>query len=483
MSCLSLRSRFAARRLPAALQRAGCCLALLLPPLLLQPAWAYCDDPADARSARPALPDTEDFRASELFDGMGQGNGVEQLGSLAREAVQASADSRGAESNQRAARFDLAQTQAGAKPQISLNGSLGLGQTAISGTTQSVGGVGSVGVSANALLYDGGKLDELTTYRRRLVDASDSGIGATRERVVRDAVLTVIERNRFRLQLKVYQQEVAKLSCLAKSLEQTVALDRGRASELVQARKSQRQVEISRDDAQAALRQADARLRRIVGDNVAPWGAVGVPLIDLPNLNDVISQINDSADVRQLKLQADAQDALARANAADKSPQVRAQVGVNTGRAALVNSSSWNAGLALNYTLDDGGAVSAAASAARERADAARRSLESTVNERVKQASTLYDAARSAYLRARHYAAVLQDSDTLRNATYEQWAKLGRRSLFDLISAETEHYQLRLAYVNALHDGFASAAQLRNAGSGLLPWVAPDLATPALGSR
>ena len=90
--------------------------------------------------------------------------------------------------------------------------------------------------------------------------------------------------------------------------------------------------------------------------------------------------------------------------------------------------------------------------------------------------AALHDAARSAYLRARHVAGVLQDSDQLRNATFEQWSRLGRRSLFDLIAAENEHYQLRIAYINALHDGFSASAQMRNASSGLLPWIAPELA-------
>ena len=455
----------------SAFVQAGFALVALVPAL----AMAYCDDPAEVRSGRPALPDSQAFTASELFDGPTQGNGLEQLGSLAREAVVSSADVRGAEHSGRAAGFDLQQTEAGGKPQISLTGSAGVGQSAVAGTVQSVGAVGSVGVNATAPLYDGGKLNELTDYRRRLADAGQSAVGAARERAVREALLTVIDRNRYRLQLKVYQQYVAKLACLGNSIQQIVAQDRGRASELVQARKGMRQAEISRDEAQALLRQADTRLRRLVGDNVAPWGAVGVPLIELPELNTVFDQINDSAQVRQLKLQAEALDNLARANAADKSPQVRWQVGANAGRQAQLNSSAWNAGVALSYTLDDGGTVAAATSAARERAEAARRALEFTVNEKAKLAGTFHDAARSAYLRARHYAGVLQDSDQLRNATFEQWSKLGRRSLFDLISAESEHYQLRIAYVNALHDGFSASAQLRDAGSGLLPWVAPDL--------
>ena len=93
-----------------------------------------------------------------------------------------------------------------------------------------------------------------------------------------------------------------------------------------------------------------------------------------------------------------------------------------------------------------------------------------------KTASTYHDAARTSFLRVNHYAGVLADSDQVRNSTYEQWSKLGRRSLFDLMSAESEHYQLRVAYINALHDGFQATLQLRASGAGLLPWLAPEMA-------
>lgn len=444
----------------------------------------YCEDSAEAHGSVPALPEVGHIGPSALFDGMGAGNGLEQLGQLAREAVSSSADARSAEHGSTAAVYDLKQAEAGAAPNIVLGGGLGLGQTRSGAVTQGVSGTGAASVSVSAPLYDGGRLDQLSSYRRRLLDASASGAASARERAVKDALATVIDRNRYRLQLRVYQQYVAKMGCLAQSLEKIVAQDRGRASELLQARKGLRQAEISRDEAVASLRQADARLRLIVGGNGSSWEAVGVPLLQVPELPQVLGEIDHSPEVRQLRLQADAQESLARATQAEGSPQLRWQVGANTGRAAQTSSSTWNAGLTLAYTLDDGGAIAAGSRAALERAAAARRAQEALVTERSKLAGTYHDAARTAFQRANHYAGVLADSDQVRNATYEQWAKLGRRSLFDLMSAESEHYQLRVSYVNALHDGFQASMQLRATGAGLLPWLAPELgavAPPAAG--
>ena len=436
----------------------------------------YCEDPNEARSGVPVLPEVGRIGPSALFDGMSAGNGLDQLGSLAREAVAGSAEVRGGEHSRQAASWDLKSTEAGQSPTLQLGGGLGVGQARVDGHTQGASGTGSASLTLSAPLYDGGRLDQQGQYRKRLLESSGSGLLSVREKAVRETLATVLDRNRYRLQLRVYQQYVAKMSCLTQSLERIVAQDRGRASELVQARKGQRQAEISRDEAVAALRQADARLRLMVGGNVAPWGAVGVPLLELPPLQQVLEEIQSSPEVRQLRLQADAQESLAKATQAEGSPQLRWQVGTNAGRNAQVNSAAWNAGLTLAYTLDDGGAINAAAKAASERALAARRAQEALVTERSKTASTYHDAARTSFLRVNHYAGVLADSDQVRNSTYEQWSKLGRRSLFDLMSAESEHYQLRVAYINALHDGFQATLQLRASGAGLLPWLAPEMA-------
>jgi adhesin transport system outer membrane protein len=46
-------------------------------------------------------------------------------------------------------------------------------------------------------------------------------------------------------------------------------------------------------------------------------------------------------------------------------------------------------------------------------------------------------------------AQVLRDSEQVRNFTLQQWQQLGRRSLFDVMGAESEHYNLRISYINA----------------------------------
>lgn len=441
---------------------------------------AACDaanpEPADAASLSELLP----FNPATSTDQSVKGTGQTQLAELVRAAVVHSAESRGAEHTRTAAQFDLEQTRAGRSPQAGVNASLGLGGASVGSTSYGSTGVNSVGLSVSAPLYDGGRLKALTSYREGLLSASGAAVGSVRERVVREAVLTVLDRNHYSLQLKVYQQYIAKLVCLNQSVEQIVQADPGRASERIQARKSLHQTEIARDETLAAWRQAESRLQHLLGGKEGLWTAVGLPLIDIPALETVVEQAQASPEVRQLQQQAQALNHYARATAAEQAPQLRWQAGINSARqASSTTTQSWNVGLALNYTLADGGGARAGTNAAQARAEAARTAWEQALQERSKLAAVHHEAARSAYQRAGRYAELLRDSDTLRNATYTQWIKLGRRSLFDVISAESEHYQLRLSYVHALHEGYSASAQLRNVGEGLLPWLAPELVTYA----
>jgi hypothetical protein len=86
---------------------------------------------------------------------------------------------------------------------------------------------------------------------------------------------------------------------------------------------------------------------------------------------------------------------------------------------------------------------------------------------RKSRTTDVHDQAASAFDRARKVCDVLRNSDLVRNYTLQQWQQLGRRSLFDLMSAEGDHYSLRVSYVNAISDGQLATALLHSLGQGV----------------
>ena len=405
------------------------------------------------------------------------------LAALADEAVRRSPEVAGQLAGSRAWRQDRLQVEAGGRPQLSLsgsgvwNGARGSGQT---GSSLQHG----LGLTLSAPLLDGGRRQAESAYYQGLSEAGALGAEAAREQVALEAVAAALERRRQRLQLQVWDRQVARMACLARQVGEIVALDRGRGSEGIQAGKSLRQAELSRTEVQTQLRQAELRLRGLAGDAAAEAAAELPPgplagFETLPPLAGLIETLPEAAELRQLQRQAEALDRQVEAARAANAPQLAWQIGSSASRREGSSVTGWNAGLTLGLVLADAGAADAGVQAAIERVTAARMQREARLEERSRQLRVLHDAAQAALLRQQQIGQLLEQSDLLRLATREQWARLGRRSLFDLISAENDHAQLQIARAQAEHEHLMALLQMQAAGAGLRAWLAPFRAEPA----
>jgi outer membrane protein TolC len=169
----------------------------------------------------------------------------QQLQAMVRDALQRSAAVGASRLLADAAMKDLEETAAGRQPSANFTGTLGLAG-AMNGSVTQYNGLRALGtVSAGAPLMDNGRQDKLQEWRTQLADAARAGEITAQEQVVLQTVSLALERNRYRVQMAVYQQYARKTACLVEALEQITQADKGRASELVQARKTHEQVRIS----------------------------------------------------------------------------------------------------------------------------------------------------------------------------------------------------------------------------------------------
>lgn len=397
-----------------------------------------------------------------------------QLQTLAREAVRRSAQIGAVRLLAEAAEYDVDETRGAGLPQMTVGGTLGPGTSRYSNVDWNHGLYASASVNVSGLLYDGGRNKQLTEWRRALAGAAKFSLQTAREQVVLEAVSTAVERNRYRLQAQVYQQFVRKMGCLVDALQEIVSEDKGRASELVQARKTQAQAELQRDNALAVSRQIEIRLRKLIGDQVPPSEGIAGPLTLTQDVGEVLRLAEQNTELQQLRAQSTASQRYAEAIDAGQKPQVNWVVTSTGAKSGDTKSVTAQAGVSFSYSVLNGGSAAAAAAAAARRAESARQQYDEYLNTRVARVAEVHDSAISSFDRAKRYVEVLKDSDRVRSYTFQQWSQLGRRSLFDVMSAESEHFNLRIAYVNSLHDGYQANAQLRSMGTGLTGWLAPD---------
>jgi adhesin transport system outer membrane protein len=388
---------------------------------------------------------------------------------LVRVAEQAVERSRGvgvARLLEAAARDEVRDAEAAALPQMQLTLSGGYAGSASLGVQGPHGIEARTALQVNGPLWDWGRQKQLVEWRRQLAEAAAAGRAGAAEQVALQAVALSLDRSRYGLQAQVYGQYVRKMACLVDQLKAITALDQGRASELTQAQKNQQQAELALATTQDFLKSTETRLRRLVGDPLPPPAALAAVLARLPELAALQKDLIEAQDVAQASAQALAARRLAEAVAAGQKPQLSYLGSVN-GRAGNGRQADWIGGVQLSIPLFNAQDEPQRA-AALKRAAAADAQRDETLEAKTWRLQEVHDAAGNALDRARRITELLRASQQLRSATLLQWQQLGRRSLFDVMSAEADYYALRVAHVNALYDAQQAVALMGSMGRGVL---------------
>ena len=476
---MSSRSFAAAWAAWPAIRRAACAASLLAAGLALPcaGAWARCideeagDAPGVNAPAGPAAPAAPASSAAAPAPADPRGS----LQTLVRDALTRSHQVGAARLLADAAEDDIREQRAAKAVQASVGGGFGPGgsQSLAGSETSAMQVRGSLNVSQ--LLYDGGRVDRLTDWRTQMAESARHGQLNVQEQLALNTVSLALERSRYRQHTVVYGQYVRKMTCLVEALDTIVRADRGRASELVQARKSLQQAEISLAQSQSQLRQVEVRLRRLVGDTLP--GAEGLPslLLAVEPLPQLVADVERASEIAALTAQASALQNYAEAVALGGRPQVGwningAQSVGRGGSQGNVKNGSYAVGISINIPLLSP-SLAPATDAARKRARAAEMQRAEALEARRFRVAEGHEQTLASFDRMRRTAAVLRDSEQVRNFTLQQWQYLGRRSLFDVMGAEAEHFNLRVSYVNALHDGQQLNANLLSLGRGVGEWL------------
>jgi outer membrane protein TolC len=371
-----------------------------------------------------------------------------------------------------AARDDWEEARAARLPAVSLGGTLAHAGNRVEHAPNSSGLLARGTLSVGAPLYDFGRIEQLAAWRSQLAESARQGLINAEQQLALQTVALAMDRSRYQLQIQVYGQYVRKMGCLVEALESVVKVDRGRASELVQAQKNRQQAELAVEQTMTALRQTETRLRRFVGDQLPASASYAAVLTQVPSLTEMQADVLQAAEVAQLSAQAQAQARYADSVAAGHKPQIN-WLANGTGQSSGApgggkqRQGDWVVGLSVTIPIYTPGA-DASIAAARKRAEAARLQRDDAIEGRRYRVADMHEAATSSFDRARSIVEILRNSDRLRASTLQQWQQLGRRSLFDVMGAEADYYSLRVAHVNAIFDGQQAVAMLWSLGRGVM---------------
>ncbi|MGB7306299.1 MAG: TolC family protein [Burkholderiaceae bacterium] len=370
-----------------------------------------------------------------------------------------------------AATIEIDQARASRLPNVSLSLGLERGKSEAENATRYDGVVRRGGLLVQGPLYDGGLSNGLTNWRKNLAQVAQHRQISLREEIALQTVSLILERSRFYKQGQVYGQHEKRLHCLQDALKKIVATDSGRRSELVQARKTLQEARLAFQASKTSKTQVEQRLRRFVGDELPRLEGMTAVLLETPPLPEVLRDTENASDLMALQAQSNASAAYVTTVRAERRPRINWSVrhGISSG---ADRNRDWAAGINVAVPLFSPGSRHTV-DAAVTRANAAKLRHLDSQDARRARVTEVYDQAKANEQRLKDIDEILSNSDKLRRATRLQWKSLGRRTLFDVMSAERDHYGLRIAYVDALHDRLQANALLRSLGMGVNHWLEP----------
>lgn len=329
-----------------------------------------------------------------------------------------------------------------------------------------------INVGLTTMVYDWGRISKTVSMREYLAKAAESGVEAQMESTAFDVVATMVELGKQRIIIDVSQQFENRMNELVTMLAGIVAVDKGRSSELTQAKARLLQARAARDNAERQARDAEINLSKLVGERPVMIPRTKEWNIRLANLDALLAKVEDHPTLAQSKAVAESAELQAQVVRASSLPQLNWVINKSTAQDGLGREQPWQTSLAVSWGAFRGGSTRAAERAALQRASASQQETEQQRLDLEYRIRTANHDARTLLERAELYRDLAGESDRIRQAFYEQWYHLGKRTLLDVLTAENDHYGNQVSEVTSRFDGYqAIFRQYAGAGS-LMTWLA-----------
>ena len=436
--------------------------------------------PGQAPAARLTLnrPDDELPRSVAPVSPALVARSIEPLRAAATAAVLRSASVREAAAGVRAAIQDVREAQSARAPQLSLEVTSRYTQVPVTSAAQSLRGTPYFIANATLPIYDFGRITAQVDSRLAASDAQDERLRGVYETVAGETMLALVELARSRALMTATDRYLDRIGQLSKMITELIREDRGRSGELTQVQSRLLQASAARSAIESRLRETEISLARILGDDAqaktlieaASSAAVMNAVLTPPALEPFLAGIDRHPVIRQLVAETEAQSQLAKSLGSARFPQINVVAGRTPINPGATTQYLDFAGVTMSVPLYRGGGDVAAERSARERELSVRERRDQTERDLNARIRLSYQNTTSQLARADEYAQLLQISDRVRQDFYEQWSQLGRRSLFELLSAESEHHSLRLAWINSIHDSLISQMRMRAEAGSLSEW-------------
>ncbi|QQZ39518.1 TolC family protein [Pseudomonas sp. SK3(2021)] len=398
------------------------------------------------------------------------------LRDLVGKALQHSPEVRVANANQSAAGYDIDEVKGRRWPQVRLGMNTALTRDdSRSGRSGSGDTSGTLSVTTN--VWDWGKnASELRTAKAALGSAELTG-QVEREQVAFDTSSGLVNLMRYQQSMAVAEDYVQQMSSRVDMLSKITQSDKGRASELVQARAKLLSALASRTQIENQRELTRIKLQRLLGEE-APVMPEGLELEDslVVDPTTALAALDKHPLLLRLKAQAEMEDGRAAALKADGLPGLnlvarKEENGLSGGNDDLDRDNGWYVGFDVQWQAFSGGSNKAAQAAAGARKSAALEQYEKASEDLRQEINRLAQSRITTAQLAQEYQRLSTETDRVRKMFYEQWYNLGKRTLLDVLVAENDHFNSQLQAINNRWDSVIADLSILSSSALLLGYL------------
>lgn len=388
-------------------------------------------------------------------------------------ALEHSPEIRGALSDMEASNWGVKQVQGQRYPQVTVGSSAPFGSFGSGSSTRYNNSISdtSASVTVNTTVFDWGRISAELDSAREGLSASALLVKETREQVASSTMTELLNLSRYQESIRVAQAYVKRMQELVTMLSGIASVDKGRASELVQARARLLSAQAQQEQLQHQYDNTRIKLVRLMG--VEPETSPAVRWNgDLIALNTALGALADHPTLKRGEAEVRAADAQAESIRAAGLPQVNWVVQKSTARDEYGDQDAWYTGLNVQWSAFSGGSERAQRQAALAKMRSAQERTQTSRYELEYQIRNMVETRDSSLLRAENYVRLSEETDRVRDMFYRQWYHLGTRTLLDVLSAESDHFNNQISAINNRYDGYTSNVAVMFNAAILLNWLA-----------
>ncbi|NDJ59253.1 TolC family protein [Enterobacteriaceae bacterium 4M9] len=388
-------------------------------------------------------------------------------------ALDHSPEIRGALSDMEASSWGVKQVQGQRYPQVTVGSSAPFGSFGGGNSTRHNNSISdtSASVSVNTTVFDWGRISAELDSAREGLSASELLVKETREQVASSTMTELLNLSRYKESIQVAEAYVKRMQELVTMLSGIASVDKGRASELVQARARLLSAQAQKEQLQHQYDNTRIKLVRLMG--VEPQALPAVRWnSDQVALNTALGALTDHPTLKRGEAEVRAADAQAEAIRAGGLPQVNWVVQKSTAKDQYGDTDAWYTGLNVQWSAFSGGSERAQRQAALAKMRSAQEKTQTSRYELEYQIRNMVETRDSSLMRAESYMQLSAETDRVRDMFYRQWYHLGTRTLLDVLSAESDHFNNQISAINNRYDGYNSNVAVMYSAAILLNWLA-----------